>query len=43
VTVREVSVAPPTLDDVFLHHTGAAVRETGGGAHTLDALGEGVR
>ena len=43
VTVREVSVAPPTLDDVFLHHTGLAIRESATGPRTLDNLGEGLR
>jgi ABC-2 type transport system ATP-binding protein len=43
VTVREVSIAPPTLDDVFLHHTGLAIRESGTGPRTLGNLGEGLR
>jgi ABC-2 type transport system ATP-binding protein len=43
VTVREVSVAPPTLDDVFLHHTGLAIRDSGTGPRTLGDLGEGLR
>ncbi|MEV8532576.1 ATP-binding cassette domain-containing protein [Streptomyces sp. NPDC051211] len=43
LTVHAVSVVPPTLDDVFLHHTGAAVRDTGTNAHTLSHLGEGMR
>ncbi|MFF3175407.1 ATP-binding cassette domain-containing protein [Streptomyces sp. NPDC057900] len=43
LTVHSVSVAPPTLDDVFLHHTGSAIRETGTNAHTLNNIGEGLR
>ncbi|WNI34367.1 hypothetical protein [Streptomyces sp. ITFR-6] len=43
LTVHSVSVAPPTLDDVFLHHTGSAIRETGTNAHTLSNIGEGLR
>ena len=43
VTVREVSIDPPTLDDVFLHHTGLAIREDATGPHTLGNLGEGLR
>ncbi|MER8073080.1 ATP-binding cassette domain-containing protein [Streptomyces sp. NPDC094034] len=31
VPVHSVSVTPPTLDDVFLHYTGRAIRETGDG------------
>ncbi|AJE44472.1 ATP-binding cassette domain-containing protein [Streptomyces nodosus] len=43
LTVRAVSIAPPSLDDVFLHHTGAAIRESQAGGHTLDTIGEGLR
>ncbi|MCZ1000344.1 ATP-binding cassette domain-containing protein [Streptomyces mirabilis] len=43
VTVREVAIAPPTLDDVFLHHTGLAIRESPTGPRTLGNLGEGLR
>jgi ABC-2 type transport system ATP-binding protein len=43
VAVRSVTIAPPTLDDVFLHHTGFAIRESGTSAHTLSHLGEGLR
>ncbi|NJQ01246.1 ATP-binding cassette domain-containing protein [Streptomyces zingiberis] len=43
VTVREVNVAPPTLDDVYLHHTGLAIREGETGPPALGDLGEGLR
>ncbi|TQF04924.1 ATP-binding cassette domain-containing protein [Kitasatospora acidiphila] len=43
VGVRAVSVAPPTLDDVFLHHTGTAVRESTADRKMLSSLGEGLR
>ncbi|MFJ9036844.1 ATP-binding cassette domain-containing protein [Streptomyces sp. NPDC102406] len=43
LTVRSVSVAPPTLDDVFLHHTGSEIRESVPNAHTLGTIGEGIR
>ncbi|MCX5554961.1 ATP-binding cassette domain-containing protein [Streptomyces sp. NBC_00038] len=43
LTVHSVTVVPPTLDDVFLHHTGSAIRESGTGAHTLSNIGEGLR
>ncbi|WP_059005883.1 ATP-binding cassette domain-containing protein [Streptomyces specialis] len=43
LAVHAVTVVPPTLDDVFLHHTGSAVRENGANAHTLSRLGEGLR
>jgi ABC-2 type transport system ATP-binding protein len=43
LAVHSVTVARPTLDDVFLHHTGSAIRESGTSAHTLSNLGEGLR
>ncbi|MFD9326052.1 ATP-binding cassette domain-containing protein [Streptomyces sp. NPDC060065] len=43
LTVRSVTVVPPTLDDVFLHHTGSAIRESVTSAHTLSNIGEGLR
>jgi ABC-2 type transport system ATP-binding protein len=43
LAVNSVTVVPPTLDDVFLHHTGFAIRESGTSAHTLSNLGEGLR
>jgi ABC-2 type transport system ATP-binding protein len=43
VTVRSVSITPPTLDDVFLHHTGSALRESGTNGASLAELGEGLR
>ncbi|MFJ8109920.1 ATP-binding cassette domain-containing protein [Streptomyces sp. NPDC096132] len=42
LTVRSVTVTQPTLDDVFLHHTGLAIRESTG-PRTLGNLGEGLR
>lgn len=43
VTVRSVTVTSPTLDDVFLHHTGSAIRDGETQARTLSNLGEGQR
>lgn len=43
LAVRSVTVTSPTLDDVFLHHTGSAIRENGTSARTLSNLGEGRR
>ncbi|MFF3494855.1 ATP-binding cassette domain-containing protein [Streptomyces sp. NPDC002795] len=43
LTVKAVSIAPPTLDDVFLHHTGSEIRESAANAHTLGTIGEGLR
>ncbi len=43
LAVRSVTVTSPTLDDVFLHHTGFAIRESGASARTLSNLGEGRR
>ncbi|GAA1391662.1 daunorubicin resistance protein DrrA family ABC transporter ATP-binding protein [Kitasatospora putterlickiae] len=43
VTVSSVTVTSPTLDDVFLHHTGAEIRESGTKARTLNDIGEGLR
>ncbi len=43
LTVKSVTVAPPTLDDVFLHHTGLAIRESGTDTQLLSNLGEGLR
>jgi len=43
LTVHSVTTAPPTLDDVFLHHTGFAIRESGTDARVLSNLGEGLR
>ncbi|MCP9991512.1 MULTISPECIES: ATP-binding cassette domain-containing protein [Streptomyces] len=43
LTVRSVTVTPPTLDDVYLHHTGTAIRDSGSDARALDSLGEGLR
>ncbi|MFE6908567.1 ATP-binding cassette domain-containing protein [Streptomyces erythrochromogenes] len=43
LAVRSVTVTQPTLDDVFLHHTGAAIRESEPSGHTLGNLGEGLR
>jgi len=37
--IRSVTVSPPTLDDVFLHHTGRSIRETDVGAMTLVDVG----
>jgi ABC-2 type transport system ATP-binding protein len=37
--VRSVTVTPPTLDDVFLHHTGRNIRESAGSAMTMADLG----
>ncbi|MBJ6633878.1 ATP-binding cassette domain-containing protein [Streptomyces griseoincarnatus] len=41
--VRSVTVTPPSLDDVYLHHTGTAIRDSGSDARSLDSLGEGLR
>ncbi|MGA5187644.1 ATP-binding cassette domain-containing protein [Streptomyces griseoincarnatus] len=41
--VRSVTVTPPSLDDVYLHHTGTAIRDSGPDARSLDSLGEGLR
>lgn len=38
VAVLSVTVVPPSLDDVFLHHTGRTIRESDVGPLTLDAL-----
>jgi ABC-2 type transport system ATP-binding protein len=43
LTVRSVTVAQPTLDDVFLHHTGLAIRDDTPSSRTFDTLGEGLR
>jgi ABC-2 type transport system ATP-binding protein len=43
LTVHSVSITPPTLDDVFLHHTGSAVRESTADPRALSNLGEGLR
>ena len=43
LAVRWVTVTPPTLDDVFLHHTGSAVRESTADPRALSNLGEGLR
>ncbi|MBT2410057.1 ATP-binding cassette domain-containing protein [Streptomyces sp. ISL-12] len=43
LAVRSVTVTSPTLDDVFLHHTGTTIRESGSGAGTLSNIGEGLR
>jgi ABC-2 type transport system ATP-binding protein len=37
--VHAVTVTPPTLDDVFLHHTGQTIRESGMGGLTMADLG----
>jgi ABC-2 type transport system ATP-binding protein len=37
VPIHSVTVTPPTLDDVFLHYTGRAIRDTGGPDSTLAA------
>ena len=39
--VHSATVSPPTLDDVFLHHTGRTIRETDMGARTLNDVGKG--
>jgi ABC-2 type transport system ATP-binding protein len=36
VTVRKVSVASTTLDDVFMHYTGSDLRDSAQGARRLD-------
>jgi ABC-2 type transport system ATP-binding protein len=41
--LRAVTITPPTLDDVFLHHTGSAIRESGTDTRMLSTLGEGLR
>ncbi|NUP23805.1 MAG: ATP-binding cassette domain-containing protein [Streptomyces sp.] len=43
LTVRSVTVTSPTLDDVFLHHTGTAIRDNGTNTRTLSNIGEGMR
>ncbi|MGW0821013.1 hypothetical protein [Streptomyces sp. NPDC002845] len=43
MAVHSVTITSPTLDDVFLHHTGSAIRESGTRARTLGNLGEGLR
>ncbi|MET9294171.1 ATP-binding cassette domain-containing protein [Streptomyces sp. NPDC003077] len=42
VTVRSVTITSPTLDDVFLHHTGFEIRDSTS-ARTLSNIGEGLR
>jgi ABC-2 type transport system ATP-binding protein len=37
--IQSVTVSPPTLDDVFLHHTGRSIRETEAGPLTLIDVG----
>jgi ABC-2 type transport system ATP-binding protein len=37
--IHSVTVSPPTLDDVFLHHTGRSIRETEAGPQTLIGVG----
>jgi ABC-2 type transport system ATP-binding protein len=39
VRVNSVQVSPPTLDEVFLHHTGRAVRETDVSSKDLASIG----
>ena len=36
VTVRKVSVASTTLDDVFMHYTGSDLRDSAQGVRRLD-------
>jgi ABC-2 type transport system ATP-binding protein len=43
LAVHSVTITPPTLDDVFLHHTGLAIRESESSAHMLSHIGEGLR
>jgi ABC-2 type transport system ATP-binding protein len=43
LTVLSVDIRPPTLDDVFLHHTGTAIRDSGVDSGLLANLGEGLR
>jgi ABC-2 type transport system ATP-binding protein len=43
VVVHSVTVTRPTLDEVFLHHTGFAIREAESGLHKLSHIGEGMR
>ncbi|UZI32674.1 ATP-binding cassette domain-containing protein [Streptomyces sp. VB1] len=43
ILVRSVSITPPTLDDVFLHHTGSAVRDDVSDKQLLENLGAGTR
>jgi ABC-2 type transport system ATP-binding protein len=43
VRVNSVRVSPPTLDEVFLHHTGRAVREANTNRRDLASIGEDVR
>ncbi|MFE4359783.1 MULTISPECIES: ATP-binding cassette domain-containing protein [Streptomycetaceae] len=43
VTVLSVTTTSPTLDDVFLHHTGSEIRESGTKTRTLSDIGEGMR
>lgn len=43
LTVRSVTVTPPTLDDVYLHHTGTAIRESRSTGTLLAEIGEGLR
>ncbi|MFE2378168.1 ATP-binding cassette domain-containing protein [Streptomyces sp. NPDC059398] len=42
ITVRDVELAPPTLDDVFLALTGGPSRGTGGGPPTAEPVGTAV-
>jgi ABC-2 type transport system ATP-binding protein len=41
--VDSVTISPPTLDDVFLHHTGRTIREEAVRTRDLTTLGEGTR
>ncbi|SRR5579875_86189 len=43
VRVESVSVSAPTLDDVFLHHTGRAIRDERGDGRDLANLREDAR
>jgi ABC-2 type transport system ATP-binding protein len=43
VRVESVSVSAPTLDDVFLFHTGRAIRDEGTAKRDLASLGEDAR
>ncbi|MFF0106682.1 ATP-binding cassette domain-containing protein [Streptomyces hirsutus] len=43
LAVSSVTVTTPTIDDVFLHHTGSAIRDNQVTARTLGNIGEGLR
>jgi len=41
--IHRVTVTRPTIDDVFLHHTGQETREGNADPRALDRIGEGIR